>query len=76
MFRQVQSRIGTIWCSLTHESLLWPAHGHYQCRTCGRCYPAFAEAPLRGRAKEIVVSSGVSELPARAPAVAAWLSRA
>jgi hypothetical protein len=27
-----------------HESLMWPAHGEYQCRACGRRYPAFAEA--------------------------------
>jgi len=38
--------IGTVWCSLRHESLIWPIHGHYECRMCGRRYAAFAEAPI------------------------------
>src|SRR5271169_3064726 len=46
MFRKLRWTIGTIWCSLTHESLMWPVHGHYECRRCGRRYPAFAEAPI------------------------------
>lgn len=46
MFRTLRWRIGTIWCSLAHESPMWPIHGHYQCRRCGRRYPAFAEAPI------------------------------
>ena len=43
MFKELCWRIGAIWCKLTHQSLMWPAHGHYQCRRCGRRYPAFAE---------------------------------
>lgn len=46
MFRKLWWTIGTNWCSLTHESLMWPVHGHYECRRCGRRYPAFAEAPI------------------------------
>ena len=46
MFRELRSRIGVIWCSLTHKSLTWPVHGHYACRTCGRRYPAFADASI------------------------------
>lgn len=42
MFKKLQSSIGTGWCTLIHKSIMWPAHGHYQCRTCGRRYPAFA----------------------------------
>ena len=47
MFRKLSPIIGKIWCSLAHRSVMWPVHGHYECRTCGRCYPAFAEMPLR-----------------------------
>jgi len=65
MFRELRSTIGTVWCSLTHESLMWPVHGQYQCRTCGRRYPAFADAPIAGRPKE-TASSVVSRLLARA----------
>jgi hypothetical protein len=46
MLRGLRSKVGTVWCNLTHESLMWPVHGHYKCRTCGRRYPAFAEPPV------------------------------
>jgi len=45
MFRQLQSRIGTIWCRLAHDSFTWPIHGRYECRLCGRRYPAFVDEP-------------------------------
>ena len=47
MLSRLQLIIGKIWCSVAHQSVMWPVHGHYECRTCGRCYPAFAETPLR-----------------------------
>ena len=31
--------IAGIWCRTMHDSPMWPSHGHYQCRTCGREYP-------------------------------------
>src|SRR5581483_2119642 len=31
-------KIAEVWCGLMHESVMWPTHGHYQCRTCGREY--------------------------------------
>lgn len=65
MFRELRSTIGTVWCSLAHESLMWPVHGQYQCRTCGRRYPAFADAPIAGRPKE-TASLAVPRLRARA----------
>jgi hypothetical protein len=39
MLRTTQRKLGTLWCTLMHESLSWPIHGKYQCRTCGRQYP-------------------------------------
>ena len=48
MFRELQSKIGTVWCSVMHESLMWPIHGYYECRTCGRHHPAFADGPVAG----------------------------
>ena len=48
MFRELGSSIGTLWCGLMHESVMWPVHGEYECRTCGRRYPAFAGAAARG----------------------------
>src|ERR1700722_18587223 len=32
-------RAGTFWCDLMHDSPMWPIHGQYECRTCGRRYP-------------------------------------
>jgi len=31
-------KIVALWCSQMHGSPLWPIHGHYQCRVCGRRY--------------------------------------
>jgi hypothetical protein len=30
--------LGELWCKLTHDSVMWPAHGQYRCRRCGRHY--------------------------------------
>ena len=31
--------LAKIWCRTMHGSPMWPSHGHYECRTCGRAYP-------------------------------------
>jgi len=49
MWRELQSRVGAAWCKLMHDSPMWPLYGRYTCRTCGRRYPAFAEAPIAKR---------------------------
>ena len=41
MLRQIRSEVGILWCNLAHDSLMWPVHGQYECRSCGRRYPAF-----------------------------------
>lgn len=73
MFRQVRESIGTIWCTLAHDSLMWPVHGHYDCRTCGRRYPAFADASTEGSPKQ-TASSGAA--PRRARSAQPSLNRA
>jgi hypothetical protein len=38
------------WCTLMHEQPMWPIHGRYECRTCGRQYPVpWAEPETGGR---------------------------
>jgi len=32
------NRLSELWCNLMHESPMWPIHGRYQCRDCGRIY--------------------------------------
>jgi len=34
--RQSIERLGEIWCGLMHDSPMWPVHGVYECRRCGR----------------------------------------
>ena len=29
-------KLGSFWCTLMHDSLSWPIHGHYTCLACGR----------------------------------------
>ena len=45
MFQKSVMRLSALWCGVMHESLMWPIHGEYQCRTCGRRYPALRETP-------------------------------
>ncbi len=37
-------KLGDAWCRAVHDSLMWPAHGHYECRVCGRRRPVVWEA--------------------------------
>jgi hypothetical protein len=37
--RTATSKLGAIWCSFMHDSPMWPIHGEYRCRTCGRRSP-------------------------------------
>jgi hypothetical protein len=62
MFTQIQFRIGAAWCSLVHNSLTWPIHGYYQCRSCGRRYPAFAEGRTAARTRRAALEPAVSLL--------------
>jgi len=42
-------RLGTIWCAVMHDSPMWPIHGRYECRACGRHYPVpWAEDKIVG----------------------------
>ncbi|MBV9503909.1 MAG: hypothetical protein JO323_02780 [Acidobacteriia bacterium] len=39
---------------------MWPLHGEYECRTCGRRYRAFGEEPMAGRTKLILLKTAAS----------------
>jgi len=45
--RKASRRIAELWCKTWHRSPMWPAHGHYRCRTCGREYPVLWEFEQR-----------------------------
>ena len=59
MFKELQGDIGIAWCRMMHQSVMWPVHGQYECRTCGRRYPAFAEAPIGYRMKRTAIKVAV-----------------
>ena len=31
-------KLGEASCGLMHDAPMWPVHGQYECRTCGRHY--------------------------------------
>jgi len=35
----IAEKLRVLWCRLTHDAPMWPIHGSYRCRTCGRNYP-------------------------------------
>ena len=37
------ARIGIVWCRLMHNEPMWPVHGWYECRTCGRHHRAWRD---------------------------------
>ena len=47
-----QARIADFWCKLMHSEPMWPSHGQYECRTCGRrhrvCWGPPSPATPRG----------------------------
>jgi hypothetical protein len=48
--KQVWNQIGEWWCMRMHDSVMWPSHGQYRCRTCMREYAVqFEGVPQRGR---------------------------
>ena len=48
--KPAQAKIADLWCRLMHTAPMWPSHGQYECRTCGRRHPVCWEAPSAARA--------------------------
>jgi hypothetical protein len=36
---KLMEKLAAFWCSIAHDSPMWPIHGRYVCRVCGREYP-------------------------------------
>lgn len=48
--RQRWNQISEWWCMRMHDSVMWPSHGQYRCRTCMREYAVqFESTPRRER---------------------------
>jgi len=50
-----QGRLAHLWCRLMHTEPMWPSHGQYECRTCGRRHPVRWEQPAPGAPRLLVV---------------------
>jgi len=44
--KPTRARIADLWCRLMHTEPMWPSHGRYECRTCGRRHRVCWEQPL------------------------------
>jgi hypothetical protein len=44
--KPAQARIADFWCKLMHTEPMWPSHGQYQCRECGRRHRVGWDEPL------------------------------
>jgi hypothetical protein len=40
-----QAGFGGLWCRFMHTEPMWPSHGQYECRTCGRRFQVCWEQP-------------------------------
>jgi hypothetical protein len=56
--KPTQARIADFWCKLMHTEPMWPSHGQYQCRTCGRWHRVCWEEPSPAASGMLVVLRG------------------
>ena len=67
-----QARIADLWCKLMHTEAMWPSHGQYACRKCGRRHRVCWEEPSPVASRVMVVTR---ERQAQTAMVAATESR-
>ena len=53
--KPTQARIADLWCRLMHTAPMWPSHGQYECRTCGRRYRVCWEPPKPADSRVLVL---------------------
>ncbi len=51
-------RLGRVRCKLLHREAMWPIHGCYECRTCGRRYRVPWAVPERDGATGAILHAG------------------
>ena len=52
--KPTQTRIADLWCKLMHKDPMWPSHGQYECRTCGRRHQVCWERPAPDKRHTVV----------------------
>ena len=75
--------LGEVWCRLTHDSVMWPIHGEYECRSCGRRYGVPWDGAAAVMVAQAAPSTGrrswgrfASLVVAAAAAIMAWPAKA
>ncbi len=56
-------RIADLWCRLMHAEPMWPSHGQYECRTCGRRHPVCWQEPSPGSSRVLVAVQNAGPKP-------------
>jgi hypothetical protein len=46
-------RLSIFWCAMMHDEPMWPIHGNYRCRLCGRSYLVPWEGERLGASQQI-----------------------
>ena len=71
--RSPVDKLGNLWCTLMHDSMSWPIHGHYTCLACGRQHLVRWEQPEGPLTSSGVLKNANLQAPAEqlnsAPAV-------
>jgi hypothetical protein len=60
--KTTQARIADLWCRLMHTQPMWPSHGQYECRTCGRRHQVCWEQPAPAAARARICEPGSRNL--------------
>jgi hypothetical protein len=59
---KIAEALANWWCANLHDAPMWPIHGQYRCRTCGR-----RQAVLWGRPTALAIEEGVPQSTPEAP---------
>jgi hypothetical protein len=46
IMKPILARVAHLWCRWMHAEPMWPSHGRYECRKCGRRHLVGWEQPL------------------------------
>ena len=55
LMKPTQTRIADRWCKLMHKDPMWPSHGQYECRRCGRRHQVCWEHPAPDIGRTVVL---------------------
>jgi hypothetical protein len=66
--KSTNAKIANFWCRLMHSEPMWPAHGQYECRTCGQRHRVCWDQPELAAPLELALRRGMLAQSASATA--------